>query len=498
MFRRSRQSKPSIYEHIRAHMPAEGTGLREDGETLPDEDSLDDGVRWAPGAQDGVLTHHWGGSAEPAELDRLYDAIATAVEDRRAFAGLREAAREVTVISLVDELLTRLRSSDLDPERIYRLGHRLAVESHDRQPVKLGISMLGLFSAHHHRDELMTLGRHEEFTLFVALALANRDGDAEPDLWELARQVTGWGRIHLVERLAGTPKPELRDWILREGFRNAVMDEYLAGLAAESGDLAGKLARDPDDELLHAAGDILTALCAEGGPAGGMADLPDGERATRLFIGHMTTRASDLRHFLAVHAIQRYAEQQWPAMAEQCAEIVAWPIWPELARQGLTAEDDEAFDRADRACGALGIPTSPVHQRRLRADPYDLFGWFAVMNQANADTIDEAVGLAAELLPLADIATGPAEEDGHGLRFAPHRCLDALLPALSEWPGRGWPLIAAGLASPLIRNRNQAVRALEAWDRTSWPPAAQPALREALVHEPVSDVREAMQRVLEG
>jgi hypothetical protein len=54
--------RPSIYDHIRSHVPADGPGLTEGGETLPDEERVNAGskIRWAAGAMDGVLSHHMG------------------------------------------------------------------------------------------------------------------------------------------------------------------------------------------------------------------------------------------------------------------------------------------------------------------------------------------------------------------------------------------------------------------------------------------------------
>jgi hypothetical protein len=55
-------TRPSIYEFVKGHLNPNGHGLRDGGESLPDEarDAEDGGVRWAPGAMDGVLGHHGG------------------------------------------------------------------------------------------------------------------------------------------------------------------------------------------------------------------------------------------------------------------------------------------------------------------------------------------------------------------------------------------------------------------------------------------------------
>jgi hypothetical protein len=84
-------------------------------------------------------------------------------------------------------------------------------------------------------------------------------------LWTLAKNVDGWGRIHVVERLAQTENPHIKDWLLREGFRNSVMYEYLAYTCATAGGLVAALSQGTvDRELLTSTGELLDALIAEG------------------------------------------------------------------------------------------------------------------------------------------------------------------------------------------------------------------------------------------
>jgi hypothetical protein len=73
-----------------------------------------------------------------------------------------------------------------------------------------------------------------------------------------------------------------------------------------------------------------------------------------------------------------------------------------------------------------------------------------------------------------------------------------ILQGLGRWPGRGLPLILAGLASPGVRNRNMAVRALAAWDRDTWTPEVGDAVTTALAREPDGGVRGRLQALLDG
>ncbi|WP_019634330.1 hypothetical protein [Actinomadura atramentaria] len=495
MFRRRREDArtTSIHDHIRAHLRPDGPGLRDGGEALPDD--AEQTTPWAPGARDGVLTHHWGGAADPAEVDRVVAAVLSGEPAR-----VEEAVADVSVVALVEDLLTRVRAEADDPELIHGLGMALATRSARREAVKAGIALLGMFDASHHRDVLLTLGRHDEFTLFAAVALGNGDGDPEAVLWDLARRVTGWGRVHLVERLSATENPELRDWILREGFRNDVMDEYLAGIAAETGGLADALAAPAagsDAELMAAAAGILTALATDGGPMIGMAGYADGERATGRYLRHAAAAPADLRHYLAAHALRDHAAAHWPGLVGAADAVLARPEWPDLATAALRSPDPELFYRGDEAGRLLGVPVRPAHAARLRDDPFAVQHWVGALGGADTAEAAPLIAWAAEVLPLAEIATGPGTSLGVGPDHAPHRALGAVVDALDGHPGLGWPLVAAALRCPVTSARNAAARTLDAWGDAR-PPEAADALRRALAEEPDDDLRGRLRALAGG
>ncbi|MEU6205836.1 hypothetical protein ABZ814_19910 [Micromonospora musae] len=136
--------------------------------------------------------------------------------------------------------------------------------------------------------------------------------------------------------------------------------------------------------------------------------------------------------------------------------------------------------------------------RQLRVEPLESGKWFSATRQVDRDSIGEVIDLAVEVLPLDEVASGPGRELGLGRQWAAHRCLDFLVQELDKWPGVGCPLIAASMASPVIRNRNMAVRALTAWPRSAWPSDAESRLRQAISGEPEQDVKQRMSAALEG
>jgi hypothetical protein len=90
-------SKPSILDHVRAHLPDEDAdGLLGGGDQLPDEDDLKGSLRWIPGAMDGIGTHHLGvGDSEQTVDDVLrlvVDRYGASAADRRAHDAYRPLA----------------------------------------------------------------------------------------------------------------------------------------------------------------------------------------------------------------------------------------------------------------------------------------------------------------------------------------------------------------------------------------------------------------------
>lgn len=193
--------RPSLYEHIRRHLQPDGVGLAPEGETLPDEEEKDDSeLQWSAGALDGTMGHHFGAGEDPENIEQTLSALRAVLNraETARFRDLYEWLRQGRAVGLADPLLEALRESHASQplDRLRDLARWLATQAPDREPVKIGMAILGLFGEEDEdRDLFLTLGRHEELTLFAAVALANRRQAPDEALWDLARGVTGWGRI---------------------------------------------------------------------------------------------------------------------------------------------------------------------------------------------------------------------------------------------------------------------------------------------------------------
>ena len=509
--------RPSLYQHILAHIRPGEPGLAPDGEKLPDWKCVEEGqpIRWAPGALDGVFGHYTEG-VEPEEtaqeiLDALRALTRKATAERAA--ALYEFLAGSPAIQYVDHLLSAVLADERLPrDRVREIARWFATGASDREAVKIAIALLGLFRDTEDHGLLFALGRHEELTLYAAVALGNSAEQPARLLWDLARQVHGWGRIQTVERLFQSSDPEISAWLLREGYRNNVLHEYTALTCAHTGDLISALrCPDPDDELLTGAAEILTALLrGRQGPAEGIGDYLGGSEAAALYLGHLRWRAHlGLEHLLAAHALWQFVQEEdgdvqepeldWEMFRETILEnagaILARPEWPEIVQNGLRSSDSSIFRQAAEAARVLEIDAWDLIFERLQRGE-DV--WSYVVQTADPERIDRVVALAQERLPLEEIATGPAEELGFGPGYWDHRELDFVLQALRRFPGHGWPLLRAALQSPVISNRDMAASALATWGRAAWPPDAEFLLRSAFAHEPDEETREVLGRVIAG
>ena len=506
----------SIYGHILAHLRPE-PGLTEGGDELPDEGRIGDGTgwHWAPGALDGAFGHHGGAGGSAAEVaQEILDALAALT--RKATT---ERARELysllsdhSTLEFIDPLLEGIVQDErINPERLHSIARWIATESPDREPVKTAIAILGLVRGGGDRDLLITLGRHDEFTLYVAVALRNTEDELERWLFELAKYVTGWGRVQIIERLAGTEDERIKAWLLREGYKNDILIEYTALICAKSGDLLGDLRLpQPDGDLLKGTGEILKALVqGRGGPVEGLETYPEGAEVADLYLAHLSASEPDLEDFLVVTSIERFLDEPegeahdaalgWPqrraVLLDHIKAIRSRPGWEERVHKGLASEDPQLFWHAAEAAKVLGVDTWDVYFQRLQ---HGEDHWYFVMQTDNVERIDRVVQLAEERLPLKDIASGPENQLGLGPEFQPHSALDFVLQDLRRFPGRGWPLIRAGLQSPVIRNRNGALRVIASWQREEWPPEATSLLGGALEDEPNAETRELIRKVIAG
>lgn len=263
-------------------------------------------VRFVVGAEDGIRIYHFGVTAAPDVAREVARIIRKDCKrsGTKPGAHLLDLVRTHTALTLIDDLIDDLcrdmRGVILSNFADYAC--RLAFDSTEKELVKLGIALMGMLDTEGEEEitnDLLTLAACDEFTLYVVIALQNRK-DTDELVWQIARTAHGWGKIHAVERLEPS-SPEIREWILRAGLENRVMNSYLALTVAEKGRLIEALRAETidDEELFASIEDIVEALLDEG-PVAGITVYEDREEALTQFLRHaaMREKSEDLRRIV--------------------------------------------------------------------------------------------------------------------------------------------------------------------------------------------------------
>jgi hypothetical protein len=474
--------RPTFLAHALALSALHGPGPWPDqGFPLPDDvPAAGDGPVLPSVVMDGIRSRHSGGRPviEPI-VGEIVETIRVSTTD--GIRHLHDLLAGQRAVEVADGFVTEVRSRGLPKDRLRALARRLAEHGSQREAVKLAIALLGACGDERDRDLLLLLGTLEELTLFAVVAIMRTQPNPQRTVYELAQRVKGWGRIHAVQRLKGCDDPDIKAWLLRDGFRNDITDEYLAHLAADTGDLYNALLEPHLDEaLLDGAGGILAALAAVGGPAADMRHYRDAVPALHRYAEHAAAAEPTLHRLDDLLAIERFlngpAEFDWPdgepeRLRKRYGTLLARPVWRGVVHAHLLDPVGEhGFNYALSCADGLGMPVIAPALRLLESDPLNAYVWQTVIRKADEHTIGQVVEAALRLLPLDELGTGPEKSGGWAEKYAPDRAFGALTSGLADHPGAGAELLRVALSNRVTRVRRGALQAL-----TAWPPGRRPA-----------------------
>jgi len=223
----------------------------------------------------------------------------------------------------------------------------------------------------------------------------------------------------------------------------------------------------------------------------------------------MRDGADQLIDLQAIATIQRFlandegwderASRGWTATRRHtfettCSEIIERSEWEDRIRAALLTDGTE-FWRADAAAKIRGIDTFDIWFSQLEQDPTGN-GWFRAWEQADDFRAERLVTLARTHLPLDEIGSGPDSAIGLGHEWAAHAALDWTLQALRDHAGVGGDLVLVGLNSPVVRNRNMSLNALNQWQRDTWPTNAITLIEGVAASDPNERTRALAAEVL--
>ena len=497
----------SAYETIKANIGPDGRlppSFTLEPKTAPDQ------IAFVPGAEDRIFS--------PAAVDeQIIQKLAALLkeyfktESAQCLSQIEAVLEQHRAISLIDPLLQSIRENHegIDVNNLVNFSFRLAKASANLELIKIAVGMFGLLdlgNVAQVRDIVYTLGLYEEFTLYAAVAASNWTGGNQM-IFQLAKNVSGWGKIGAVECIAPDSQ-EIREWILREGCANHVMDAYLGLPCAVKGDLICALRQDwIDDELFHGIAIIIEALLDEG-PARGISVYEYAQEALLRYLTHAKQHVSSVEHLRHILNLRDWAENAkidyQDAVLAGCDEIINWPEWPEkiVAAAKRRAGRFELFC-ACRAADYMGIDISALLFEAVQSDLQE-YGSYIPDVMKRPEMALQIIGLCEAALPLNIMAQGMGNYFFADRFRKEYQCLEYALLELGRYPLKGVRLVKTALNCPIIRQRNAACRVLSEWSKLEGKPLSElsPELyaETAGIHkaEVNEKTKEFMQKLLDG
>ena len=253
-------------------------GVLPGGFSLPRPADTEGKIRWASGARDGVQMYHMGIYQMSDEETKLMESAIRAASDGQfaladeLFGKLMEKMSALVLIDPLQEYMIHYQNQ-LKLDKLFQYGLHALEDSTDAEGVKIGLSFIEMFDIQQNAElceKIRTIGLCDEFTLF-AIYVMQKWENWNDEIWELAKKVQGWGRVHAVERVEPV-SDEIKEWFLTDAVHNRVLPSYSAFTCWEKADAWEVLKGNPTRVELTGIRDILDALLDEG-PGKGITEL---------------------------------------------------------------------------------------------------------------------------------------------------------------------------------------------------------------------------------
>lgn len=478
------KKEQSIFAYVKEHLDADGVYQ---GNALPDDPTpslprplgSDDAYTYTadmptdmPGAQ--AVCHMLQAYAEePSEAARTL---------------LEEALPNILCVGVCDALI-ELLSEDEVPQELLPLAEDWLYTSHKRELVKHAVVILGLLGLDKLRSEhsptlwqdLLDLGRCEEFTFFVTFAYRVNNIAPQQELWTLLKCSKGWGRLFALTDIECTTEAE-EEWVLRHGCEVEIDYVPICLLVMRKGRIMRHLVKKELDHATYngcllAATDFLVMLDRYyiGGDTLGAIDISDidTEKLLREVLRHAEAYAAEPQELLPVIHLasglqQLITDSNWTALpANVCHELSG------RCDKLIYSRDwrDEINTRLFKADGSVDY-TITEFAFELDIDIWDKL--FAYLQQQP---------LASDLFPyLLALDSKRSQkvlnfiEKNINIYTQSERALMIPLKYLETHPGMNIPIITAALTSMYDWPRGAASILLEEWGHEQLTPPLRAAL----------------------
>jgi hypothetical protein len=473
----------SIFEHILAHINPDGPGLIQEGYILPDEAEYTDdfNIIWPSGIRDlfDGQSVSFRGKAKERKIKAIISTFKNLTPEL-SFDYLEKVESVLNfhdTLSVVDDVIKEiLNRNDINEPLLYQVCRYLMMNTRHRGTAKFCIAITGLFSLPFDIDVFKIFARHEEFTLYSIVAVINKNEDAALHWLDMAKNVTGWGRIHLVERLALSQREDVKEFLLKEGCSNTISEEQTALTIAEAVDLDKVLQKKTiDRDSFHGAGiltgGMISAAYREPGVfAKGLDMYPEAASVLKNYLKHAKKHACFPEDYRVLEKIanftslqddpdktylMRWKDEECREIHEKASSLLKDPRWKKAAHEGIHSNDRHVLRQAVYLADSLNIDVNITLFERLEKQLYNVELWRLLSRRADGEIAENLAKLAIEKINAGKF-TGYAAQ-----LFDPlPAILECLLDMLYNFPDTGGEIIQKSLEIKSIQTKLKALKVL--------------------------------------
>ena len=448
-----RNKNLSIYELIKSFIQTDGS-LPENF-SLPQEKT--DGISWADGAMDGVFLYHTARNED--SIEPLKNILFQISEGKFKEAQNNLDHLDFLMVSSRTSLLNWIiqESKKINANNLYEFTISQLKTSKNKESIKFSLAVLLLMGVENDvkaMEIIKILALSNEFTLFCLDIIARLENSNE-EIFEIAKKVKGWGRVHSISYLEAT-NDEIKDWLLEEGCHNEIDSAYTALTCAKKINLLELLEEENiSNKKFNDISYLITALLDEG-PASGISSLEHKEILIERYLKKAKYLSSTENDYRAVMMIKEYIKDDKKInnnFIKICNEILNSEKTvnniKELMKKGYS------YDIAKYIKIDIDSYVLEYLQSNLLKNPYIIY------DISKKENIEKLILLVERRLPLEKMKGFPTDK----INFINQEftVLDVVVRTLENFEGIGKNLIICALNSPYVEVRYGGANTLEKW-----------------------------------
>ena len=328
--------------------------------------------------------------------------------------------------------------------------------------------------------------------------------NAQEYILQAARCSKDYGRYAAIILLK-PETPGAQDWLIRRAPKDTRMPMNFAFLCAKKGDLDGRLAQEQiSREDFSGAGKLLARLIPGNAPYRNICDLKGSAVVMKNYLRHAKIHAKTLEDFNVVSDIYwttQYYTYQNLELKEEVSQaslaLLKSPRCLALLEPAMVGGSPAAYDIARQ----IGMPYQQRAMRQIQLNFWQNYRLADFLLPRHY--VQELLAVFEQRLPVQILwyhkrrpKRSQIEREWMSRTEA---ALGYILSKLQKLPGKGEKLLLGGIKSIYIERREQALIALEKWEKI--PKKLQLQLRQAErygYHLPSEKERRHRLRVLAG